>query len=249
MTIRKKSRNKGLSRSGRNQKAKKYPVRFLNNSKVVVTKAKFLEIRDKPDFLSMVSVGRALNALIFAYSLAQIDQTIKTAKGRRNRVRVFQITSSYMHEVIKVLESHSLRYANETFFEKAKSIVSPSDPEIKMKLRILKTIRDSSGFHLDHDNKIARSVLPALDLTQYVLFPGDGNTMLDSCFDISDTIDLNYWINEFRDDRNDNDTFREIATAVSSLTKNLVDALEDVMLGLLHRLELHPKNTKSGVGI
>lgn len=229
------------SRSQRKAKQKASPVKFVDNQKVRITKTKFHELRENPDFVALVDVGRIINALLFSMDLTlTMDRSVKTARGRRASARVFVIAASYLHEALETLASFRSRYGSEPFFEKALKLIYPPDGNNR-RSRILKVLRNSSGFHLDHERKVTAETLKSLNLTVYDLYSGDDTSIGSLFFDIADTVDLNYWINQFRAEKSEGDTLSEIARTVGEMTKEVLDACESILTALGTRLAILPE--------
>ncbi len=197
------------SRSQRKRKARNNPIRLVDNQTVRLTKAKFNELKELPDFATAIRVGRVLNALTFAMQLVIREKEQKTAKGRRNARRAFLIFASYVKESLEVFYSMRSTYSSYEYYDEVQEILYPRDRRHE---DILKLIRDSTGFHLDSSQKLTTDGLKSLGvLTHYDFLSGDGTTTGDFYLDMADLVDINYFIDQFKQEgQTDEDAFRDL---------------------------------------
>src|SRR5436190_8504734 len=85
-------------------------IRIIENQKFRISKKKFLEVRDDPDFITLIQVGRIINALSFGIDLLENIKNDDLAVSRRYGARTFFINAAYLHESLKVLYSLRPKY-------------------------------------------------------------------------------------------------------------------------------------------
>lgn len=84
-------------------------------------------------------------------------------------------------------------------------------------------------------------VLKDLDLSVIDLYSSDWGTYSDFCFDMADTVDLNHWINAFKDDKSEKETFPETIGVIGDTSGLILKASYEIIRGLVIKLDLIPK--------
>jgi hypothetical protein len=149
--------------------------------------------------------------------------------GRRQHNRAFFTTSGFLYEGLDVAVSIRLKYLNEPFFNKLNALIGD---EYKDHRKVLKEIRHSIAFHLDSDDKSTKLTLSKIKLNRYDLMSGNSDRVIDFYFDLADTIDYNYLIDKFKDDRPESEVLAELIKLVTELMAPFGSAGHEFLIGL-----------------
>jgi hypothetical protein len=210
MPISKHRKKKGL------RKRKVVDIKEIKSpiKRIRIRKHRFREIRNDPDFLALVKVGRAVNAVTSGVQFISDYMEDYSPVGRRQYYRAFFTTSGFLYEGLELVTSIRLKYLSEPFFNKLNVLIGD---EYKKHRKVLKEIRHSIAFHLDSDDKSTKLTLSNLKLNRYDLMSGNSDRVMDFYFDMADTIDFNYLIDKFKDDRPELEVLSELMKLVSEL--------------------------------
>ena len=144
------------------------------------------------------------------------------------------MTGGYLFEGLNLVSSLRLKYIKEPFFQNLNALV---DEPYKKHRRILQEIRHSVAFHFDSDDKSTKAALKKLRLPKYDLMSGDSDKVLDFYFDFADTIDLNYLIDKFKDERPESEVVMEIFKAITDLMPLFGAAGHEFLTGLGEKMQ------------
>ena len=201
--------------------------------------SQMIYLKDDPDFLMMLKMGRMLNALLF--SMTSVAQFIKNDSylAKRQYRRGLFILASYLHESITVLKSTEQRHLIMDSFVPLRKIVF--NPEYKKTRDYLRAIRNVAGFHLAdsavHEN--TRDALSDLDLSAYVLMGGDDeNDFVTYYFELTDILDMAAISGHFPDERDPREVANEIHDAVHKVAKEFITAATHFQVALAKKMEL-----------
>lgn len=199
-----------------------------------VSRKKYQELKDNPDFVTLVRLGRVANALSFSANiLNNVDVSDKSPTSKRNYVRSLLVTAGYLHESLAVFSSLQLKYNSFDFFSRINAVLNPS---VAARKKLLKLIRDGGAFHLDSDDKITSKTLPKMDAEGFQIFSGTSHAAFDFYFDFSDVVDLNYYIWNMSSEKTADENQEEIFNAIIELTKDSLEAAHECIAGLLVKL-------------
>lgn len=239
-----------VRKSAARHKQPKPDIRIVDLQRLRVSKEKFAELRNNPDFVTLIQIGRIINALAFCLELLQNIRGDKRAIDRRYNNRTFFIIASYLHEALAVLYGLRSRYAKEESFSEINKILYPADPKQE---KILKLVRNT-GFHLDGESKATQDALSKLNFPHYDIFSGDTPALISFHCDISDAIDFNYLIDSFiTGGQTESEVQKEISAAVIEAMQAVGRGCNVFLEGLVRKLGLliewperkqYPKNTK-----
>ena len=76
-----------------------------------------IQLRNDPDFVTMIKVGRAMNALWFGLTTLVISDPRRNNTETRLNLRAFQVLGGYLHEAIEVVDRLKGRYLGLEAFE------------------------------------------------------------------------------------------------------------------------------------
>jgi hypothetical protein len=197
--------------------------------RIRIRRHRFREVRNNPDFLALIKIGRAVNAVMSGLQFLSDYMNDNSPVGRRQHSRAFFTTGGFLYEGLEVVTSLRLKYLKEPFFDKLNSLIGD---EYKSHRKVLKEMRNSVAFHLDSDDKSTKLTLSNLKLKRYDLMSGNSTRVLDFYFDMSDTIDFNYLIDRFKEERDESEVLRDIIKSVTELMTAFAIAGHEFLAGL-----------------
>lgn len=135
-----------------------------DHNRVRLKKHKFLALKKNRDFVTLVKIGRVLNAIAFGVECIEDYKVHETPHQMRQYHRAFFITGGYLYEGLQLVGSVRSKYALEPSFAPLNKLLGD---EYKYVRNILKEIRHSVAFHLDSDDKTTAETILSLDLPRY----------------------------------------------------------------------------------
>lgn len=132
-------------------------------ARIRIRKHRFRELRSNADFLALVKVGRAVNAVTSGIQFISDYMNDDSPVGRRQYYRAFFTASGFLYEGLEVVISIRFKYLSEPFFNKLNILIGD---EYKKHRKILQEIRHSIAFHLDSDDKSTKLAFSNLKLSR-----------------------------------------------------------------------------------
>lgn len=219
-------------------KRRKFPElneRKTPNHRIRIRRHRFREVRNNPDFLALIKVGRAVNAVISGMQFISDYIGDDSPVGRRQYHRAFFTTCGFLYEGLDLVTSIRLKYLREPFFNKLNLLIGD---EYKKHRKVLQEIRHSIAFHLDSGDKSTKIALSNLNLKRYDLISGNSDRIMDFYFDMADTIDFNYLIDKFKDDRPESEVIKEIIEMITKLVTAFATAGHEFLTGLAEKMNI-----------
>lgn len=197
----------------------------------------FDRLREDQDFINLIRVGRLLNALTYMMGVAMDSNIGNSPTDRKRFWRNIFNTGGYLYEGYLLIESISLKYVDERPFDSFRKILETLNPRRK---KILREMRDNAAFHLDHENKSTIKAIKALKLPRYALVSAENSEMGSLYFDLADTADWNYLIDQCKTEVNKDEGSikNEILQVVVELNAEFARASEKFVRGIAVRLKL-----------
>ncbi len=223
----KSPKNKKLRRIGQESNgAQRRPIR--------IKKHRFQMLKEDGDFVAMVKIGRLVNAVSFGLEVLHVSRDCKTPVEKRQYYRALFLLGGYLHEGMELVASLFTRFQTEPFFQDLRKL--RFDESNKVQRKMLKVIRNSVAFHLDHDDKSTRSTLANLKIHRYDLMSAETNTFGDFYFDLADTVDLNYLIDVLKEERTEPATLELIFKTVSEMMVEFLRGGHTFLTGLAEKM-------------
>jgi hypothetical protein len=231
-------RQKPIDRRPRKRGAKA-PLETINNV-IRIKPNVFEKMRENEDFAAMIRVGRLMNVLAFSMEVVAANPPIdeKDPLTLRRFVRTMFLTAGYIYEGYELITSLYPKYYKEEFFAKFAEIYN--DPEKTSKRNILRLMRNAGAFHLDSDNKSTKKALTNLKVKKFDLISGSDGTYSTLYFHLSDTLDINYVIDELKtqDDEDETEIYRKMGLLPGNLLGVFIRASDQFIEGLARKLKL-----------
>ena len=207
-----------------------------DHNRVQIRKHKFLTLKKSKDFVTLVKIGRVLNAIAFGIQCLEDYGNPTTPNELRQYHRAFFITGGYLYEGVQLAGSIRSKYAIEPSFGLLNDLLGD---EFKKARQILQVMRHSVAFHMDSDDKTTALTIQTLDLPRYDFWSGVTRQLRHFYFDFGDTVDYNYLIDKFKDDRPEEIVREEIQRTIKEMMAAFSIAGIAFFDGLLRRLQFH----------
>jgi len=186
--------------------AKKRWARKLHSSHL-------MQLRNDPDFLTMIKIGRVMNALNFCITTIVSCKDYENLTQRRQAKRAYFLLGGYVHQAIALVDSIKGKYLGNEAFEPLRFLVL--DYKYQNIRKFAKKMRNYTAFHLDEYDETTRKTLAKLKPTTYTLMCGEDEMLGSHYFAFSDFLDLTFLGNAFWEGQDD---VHEIANgAISEL--------------------------------
>jgi len=206
--------------------------------KLKIKPEQFIYLRDDPDFLLLIKIGRAINAISFATCNWISFVECKTHVQRRQHRRGLFVLAGYLHETIMLIRSVGDRHITMEAFVPLRDIAYSE--EYKKARSYFKIIRNYTAFHLDSADfhEVTRESLAQLDATMYVLMGGDDDTAGTFYFEFSDYLDFAYVGKSFQGDRTAEETANDIQKTIIDTALATLNAAFAFQVSLAKKMEL-----------
>ncbi|PYS92192.1 MAG: hypothetical protein DMF62_01045 [Acidobacteria bacterium] len=231
-----RSRHRGIKPKRKRNLIEKDEAPKKSHNRIRIRKHKFLTLKKEKDFITLVKMGRVLNAIAFGIQCMEDHQSKSTPDDIRQYHRAFFITGGYLYEGLQLVGSIQSKYVLEPTFAYLNKLLGD---EFKKERVILKEMRHSVSFHLDSDDKTTGETLVALDLPHYDFSSGVSRQLRHFYFDFGDTIDYNYLIDKLKKNRSEEEVREELVFTVKNMMTEFSRAGIGFFAGLLERLKFH----------
>lgn len=201
--------------------------------RIRIPRHKFHGLKNDKNFLTIVKIGRLLNAISFGAQSYLDYAGDKSSIGRRQFFRATLITGGYLYEGLLLVDSLKNEYRLKEYFKNLLALANDSKSR-----KILQSMRHIA-FHLDSDDKSSRDILPKLDLARYDLMSGDTGKVGDFYFDFADTIDINYLTKPSKRDSEQVITIETIASTLGNITEQFLKAGHEFLVSLAQEFKLY----------
>jgi len=201
---------------------------------VTLNGSRLMYIRNDPDFLTIIKVGRVMNAISYAMTDVASYEPLGTVLGTRQYRRAMFVLGGYLHEGIKLIQSIKGRYLTEPSFEPLRALALGS--EDKKTRDYLKKVRNVAAFHLDEFDEITRHMLKDLKPKTYPFTAGDNKTEGTFYFEFSDYIDLAFLVETFADGRSWEETSKDMIKSITNIAYRFLMACHDFLIFLCKKI-------------
>ncbi len=195
-------------------------------------------LKNDPDFLMMVKMGRMLNAVLYAVTSMAPFMTHPTHIARRQYRRGLFVLAGYLHESINIIRNVEDRHVTMETFVPLRKIAH--DVEYRKAREYLREIRNVAGFHLADSAGIenTRQAIAELELSAYELMGGDNDDFATFYFELSDTLDISVIGKKFQDERPSDVVSEEIHQTVNSVAWEFIQAATHFQVALARKMDL-----------
>ncbi|MBV9242648.1 MAG: hypothetical protein JO314_11630 [Acidobacteria bacterium] len=194
-------------------------------------------LRGDPDFLTLVKIGRVMNAIAFAVHGAVYGDPEGSVVGARQYRRSLYVAAGYVHEGIRLVQSIKGRYLTEPAFDALRTMALGYDD--KKARDYVRVIRNMTAFHLDEADIVTREVLCKIPPGMYDLAGGDDRTVATFNFDFADRIDMAYLCEMFANGREWPETAEDIVNTVIEFATRFLVACERFHATLIDRTNIN----------
>ena len=160
--------------------------------------SRLMYLRNDPDFLTMVKIGRAMNSITYCItSITTFDQ-FETDRTHMRQFRRSQIMlGGFIHEAVELVNSIRARYLGNPDFEPLRALVL--DYQYEKTRKQAKKVRNSLAFHLDNYDETTRVTISRMKPATYTLWSGENQQNGNHYFEFADFLDMSYLGDVFPD--------------------------------------------------
>jgi len=163
--------------------------------------SRLMLLRNDPDFLTMIKIGRVMNALNFCMTTVRAFPDFDNWTHRRQVARANFLLGGYIHQAIMLVDSIKGRYLGNEAFEPLRVLVLGYDHRHIRKFA--KKMRNYTAFHLDEYDETTRRTVAKLKPTTYTLMCGEDQMLGSHYFKFADFLDKTFLGNEFWEGHDD----------------------------------------------
>lgn len=201
--------------------------------------SQMIYLKNDPDFLMMVKMGRILNAILYAVTSIAPFMENPTHISRRQYRRGLFVLAGYLHESINILRTVEDRHITMESFIPLRNIAH--GVEYKKAREYLREIRNVAGFHLADSGgyENTKQAISELKLSSYELMGGDDNDFSTYYFELSDILDISVISKKFEDERDPELISEEIHQTVNRVAWEFIKAATHFQVALARKMDLH----------
>jgi hypothetical protein len=200
--------------------------------------SQMIYLKNDPDFLMMVKMGRILNAVLYAVTSIAPFTVTPTHIARRQYRRGLMVLAGYLHESINIIRTVDERHISMESFIPLRKIAH--NPEYKRVREYLREIRNVAGFHLadsaGYEN--TKEAIAKLDLSAYELMGGDDDDFSTFYFEFSDSLDIGIISRRFEDERGLDFAAEDIHKTVTKVAWEFIQAATHFQVALARKMDL-----------
>jgi len=195
-------------------------------------------LKNDPDFLLMIKIGRMLNAVTFALTIFASFEKLASKVGFRQTRRGLFVLAGYVHESISIIKNVEERHVTMESFVPLRDIAY--NHEYRKARDYARTIRNVTAFHLDESTTFenTKRSLEDLELGAHGLMGGDNLNPGTFYFELADYLDFALIGRTFQDGREPQETANDIQKTILEVGNELVNRGHAFMLALARKMEL-----------
>jgi len=197
--------------------------------------SRLMYLRNDPDFLTIIKMGRATNAVSYALTNV-IREDGKTVASTRQFRRGSFVLAGYLHEGINVVRSIKGRYLTHPKFEPLRALALAA--EYKRDRDYIRTIRNVVAFHLDEVDETTRHALGKLKPSTLPFMAGDDRMFMTFYFEFSDYLDVSYLVEKFGDGRSWEETAQDIVNSIMKFSEKFLIAAHEFQMDLCDKVKI-----------
>lgn len=200
--------------------------------------SQMIYLKNDPDFLMMVKMGRILNAVLYALTSIASFSKYSTHISRRQYRRGLFVLAGYLHESINIIKNVDERHITMESFVPLRKIAH--NVEYKKARDYLREIRNAAAFHLADSGGFenTREAISGLKLSSYELMGGDDEDFATYYFELSDTLDISRICKKFQDDRDEEVVAEEIRQTITDIAWEFINAGTHFQVALARKMDL-----------
>lgn len=193
-------------------------------------------LRDNPDFMTMIKIGRAMNAVLYAMQTVLDNREPKTIVQTRQYRRGCFVLAGYLHQGIRLIPTIQRPYLKFPEFQMLREVAH--DPGTKAARVYVKKVRNFTAFHLDEYNETTQRTLAKLKPTMYILASGDNQAIGNFYFDLADEVDLQFLLAELSNETYGEVTPEDLFGTIFGLAQAFLEACSTFNAALFAKIKL-----------
>lgn len=153
--------------------------------------SRLMFLRNDPDFITVIKIGRVMNALAYCTTNVLTFKDFMTNKTHERQLRrTWMMLGGFLHEAIQVVDAIKGRYLGDPDFEPLRKLVV--DHEYLPLRKRAKKVRNLVAFHLDTYDETTRTTISRLKPSTLTLWCGENHQANNFYFELADILDLSY---------------------------------------------------------
>lgn len=212
---------------------------FSKSWSLKIKPSQMIYLREDPDFLMMVKMGRMLNAILYALTSVVHFSSNSGYFARRQYRRGLMVLAGYLHESINILRHVEDRHISMESFIPLRNIAHGI--EYKNAREYLREVRNVSAFHLADSGGIenTKEAIASLELTSHLLMGADDEDFTTYYFEFSDILDIEIISKKFADDRDLDVVVEDIHKTIFDVADKFIVAASHFQLALARKMDIH----------
>lgn len=215
------------------------PPDFSKSWNLKLKPSQMIYLRDDPDFLMLVKMGRILNALLYALTSLAPYQMHQLHFAKRQYRRGLFVLAGYLHESINIIRNVEDRHVTMESFVPLRKIAHGH--EYKQAREYLREVRNVAGFHLADSAGFENTKLAMSELkpSAYELMGADDDEEFTSFyFEFSDILDISVVSRKFKDERDADVIIEEIHQTITKVAWEFITAATHFQVSLSRKMDL-----------
>ena len=201
------------------------------NWEASATKEQIGKLRTEPKFAGILTLARAVNALMFCnHALLEGAKGNRPADSRQH-INALLFSAGILYEALDVAESTAKELGHLSSYKEGLKKLLEDPKTIKLRSKALLRLRNQIVFHFDP--KVAAKTLQNLNLTSYQFVAGSGSSRGTSYYQLADEVAINYLIDIINQQGDEIETFKELLIEVSDLMTGFINAADDLIAHVL----------------
>lgn len=214
-----------------------------------ITNQQYKSLRGNAEFLALLKAGRALNSITFAMRLLLDGATGSSHLEQRQARKAITMLVGFCHEGRLLVERLRSEFSSKPYVTGFTRLLGP---EFETERKLLREIRNTVSFHLDHEDRHTREVLAAIeslgenDDDEVEFYESDSGSTRDFSFAFADLLDFNFMIIKSSEhfglsgisdpEQREDQAIEKLHESILSFSDVLVKALDEFLDGLTTEL-------------
>jgi hypothetical protein len=194
------------------------------NWEVVFTKEQIENLRSDPRFAGVLTLARAVNAIMFCNQALLEGADKNEPSDLRQRMNALLLSAGILFESLDVAEKTAKELGNHPSYKKGLKKLLENSKTLRLRSKALLRLRNQIAFHFDP--KVASKTLKELDLPAYQFATGVGSSRGTMYFQLADEVAINYLIGIIDPTGDELKTLGDLLTEIGELMTGYINAAE-----------------------
>ena len=214
-----------------------------------ITNQQYKTLRSNPQFVALIKAGRALTSVTFAMRLLDESKEGTSHLDQRQARKSITILAGFCHEGRLLVEKLRSEFSGKSYISGFTRLLGS---EFDIERELLKKIRNTVSFHLDHEDRTVGEVLNAIeslganDTDEVEFYESSREATRDFSFAFGDLLDFNFMIMKSAEqfglsgisdkEQREDQSIEKLIKSISTFSNVLVKALDEFLNGLMTEL-------------